>query len=186
MAASVGLTFVLAEVTSVELSRAAPMAGEFRRVVDRSPQLGGRLSIHLYAQDARDRLRARMFSPLAGTYEDPATGSANGALAAQLVYLSGAESQSFEISQGVEMGRPSLLDVTASRGKDGVRAWIRGSRVPVFAGRSCGDTRTIAGNFDLGWRAMLQVRSGLLELDSHSRVWAEDQTCSQTASAAPN
>jgi len=136
IAASVGLSFVLVEVTGAAVSRAAPMAGEFRRVVDRSPELGGRLSIHLYAQDGGHRLRARMFSALAGTYEDPATGSANGALAALLVFLSGAESQSFEIAQGVEMGRPSLLHVTARRGKDGVRAWIRGSCVPVFRGEA--------------------------------------------------
>ena len=77
-----------------------------------------------------------MFSPLTGTYEDPATGSANGALAALLVSLSGTESQSFEITQGIEMDRPSLLHVTARRGHDGVRAWIRGSCVPVFRGKA--------------------------------------------------
>jgi trans-2,3-dihydro-3-hydroxyanthranilate isomerase len=136
VAASVGLRFVLAEVTNAALSRAAPIAGEFRKVVDRSPQLGGELSIHLYAQDGKHRLRARMFSPLAGTYEDPATGSANGALAALLVSLSGTEDQAFEIAQGIEMGRPSLLHVTARRGQDGVRAWIRGSCVPVFRGEA--------------------------------------------------
>jgi trans-2,3-dihydro-3-hydroxyanthranilate isomerase len=134
IAASVGMTFVIAEVAGSALSRAAPNAGEFRRIVDRSPELGGCLSIHLYAHDGWHRLRARMFSPLAGTYEDPATGSANGALAALLVSLSGTEHQSFEITQGIEMGRPSLLHVAARRGKDGVRAWIRGSCVPVFRG----------------------------------------------------
>jgi trans-2,3-dihydro-3-hydroxyanthranilate isomerase len=77
-----------------------------------------------------------MFSPLAGTYEDPATGSANGALAALLVSLSGTEDQAFEVRQGSEMGRPSLLHVTARRAKDGVRAWIRGSCVPVFRGEA--------------------------------------------------
>jgi trans-2,3-dihydro-3-hydroxyanthranilate isomerase len=77
-----------------------------------------------------------MFSPLAGTYEDPATGSANAALAALLVSLSGTDSQGFEVTQGIEMNRPSLLHVTARRGKDGVRAWIRGSCVPVFRGEA--------------------------------------------------
>jgi trans-2,3-dihydro-3-hydroxyanthranilate isomerase len=136
IAASVGMTFVLAEVAGAALSVAAPNAGEFRRVVDRSPQLGGRLSIHLYAHDGRHHLRARMFSPLAGTYEDPATGSANGALAALLVSLSGTASQSFEVTQGIEMNRPSHLHITARRGNDGVRAWIGGSCVPVFRGEA--------------------------------------------------
>jgi len=49
----------------------------------RFPFKTGRFSVHIYARtpDRRDGadLRARMFSPLGGTMEDPATGSANGA-----------------------------------------------------------------------------------------------------------
>ena len=57
-----------------------------------------------------------MFSPLAGTWEDAATGSAATPLAGFLLQLSGAESGAWEIVQGVEMGRPSLLRTTARRG----------------------------------------------------------------------
>lgn len=136
LVASVGVTFVLVEVESAALSRTAPDRDAFKRLLDRSPELQGRLSIHLYAWDGGDRLRARMFSPLSGTIEDPATGSANAALAALLVSLGSDERRTFQITQGVEMGRPSALDLTAYRTSDGVRAKVGGNCVPVFQGEA--------------------------------------------------
>lgn len=136
IAASVGMPFVLAEVAGAAMSAAAPNMAEFRRVVGASPELKGRLSMLIYCRDAQQVLRARMFAPLAGTYEDPATGAANGALGALLASLGGPEEQTFAITQGVEMGRPSLLHVTGRRSEDGARAWIRGSCVPVFRGEA--------------------------------------------------
>lgn len=134
--ASVGVTFVLVEVEPAALGRAAPDRDAFRHLLDRSPELQGRLSIHLYAQDGRDRLRARMFSPLSGTIEDPATGSANAALAAFLVSLGSEQRRTFKVSQGVEMGRPSALDLSAGRAADGIRAKVGGNCVPVFQGEA--------------------------------------------------
>jgi trans-2,3-dihydro-3-hydroxyanthranilate isomerase len=75
-----------------------------------------------------------MFAPLAGTWEDAATGSANAALAALLLDLKGGESLAFETIQGVEMGRPSLLRLQARKGADGIRASVGGECVPVFRG----------------------------------------------------
>jgi trans-2,3-dihydro-3-hydroxyanthranilate isomerase len=40
------------------------------------------------------------------------------------------------LTQGVEMGRPSLMRLTASRGPDGIRATVGGSCVPVFQGEA--------------------------------------------------
>ena len=58
-----------------------------------------------------------MFAPLGGTIEDPATGSANCALAGFLAHCSEHETASFRwrIAQGVEMGRPSVLDARAEK-----------------------------------------------------------------------
>lgn len=131
--ASVGVTFLLVEVTGEALSRAHPDRAAFQRLRDGTPEMAGRLSIHLYARDG-DGLRARMFSPLAGTWEDPATGSANAALAALLVSLGDAERAAFVVRQGVEMGRPSTLHLEAFRAADGVRAEVGGTCVPVFEG----------------------------------------------------
>jgi len=131
--ASTGYSFVFAQVTPRALTRAAPDIAAFRRVDAERPDLGGRFALHLYARDGAG-LRARMFAPLQGTFEDPATGSANVTLGALLLSLSGEAEGRYEIVQGVEMGRPSLLRVAARRTPDGVRATVAGSCVPVLRG----------------------------------------------------
>lgn len=133
--ASVGNPYVIAEVTGEALTRAAPDISAFRRVQSQTPELQGRFSLYLYAR-AGEKIRARMFAPLAGTWEDPATGSAATPLAALLLSLSGEESASFEITQGVEMGRPSLLRTKAWRAADGIRASVGGACVPVLSGEA--------------------------------------------------
>ncbi|WP_156681033.1 PhzF family phenazine biosynthesis protein [Sphingomonas profundi] len=133
--ASVGNLFVLAQVTEEALSRCLPNVSEFRAAQDAHPSMAGRFSLHVYAGDG-SRLRARMFAPLAGTWEDPATGSANAPLGALLLSLGSADFAEFEVRQGVEMGRPSLLIVTARRRADGIRATVAGRCVPVLAGHA--------------------------------------------------
>jgi trans-2,3-dihydro-3-hydroxyanthranilate isomerase len=134
--ATVGMPFVLAEVTAAALSRAMPNLAEFRAAVARQPELAGRLSIYLYAREDRARIRARMFAPLANTWEDPATGSAATPLGALLLSFTKDERARFEITQGVEMGRPSLLRVEAFRAPDGLRATVGGTCVPVLKGEA--------------------------------------------------
>ena len=57
--------------------------------------------------------KTRMFYPAAGVPEDPATGSAAGPLALHLVrHGQIARGNEIEISQGAEIGRPSLLYAT--------------------------------------------------------------------------
>lgn len=131
--ATVGVPFIIAQVTADSLSRAEPDVAAFRKAEAGRPDLAGRYSLLIYVRDGQD-IRARMFAPLAGTYEDPATGSANATLAALLVSLSGAEEGAFSISQGVEMGRPSVLKATARRTSDGVRATVGGGCAPMFRG----------------------------------------------------
>jgi trans-2,3-dihydro-3-hydroxyanthranilate isomerase len=140
LVASVGLPFIIAEVASVDaLSRAAPNVAAFRSGVARFPDLAGHFSLHLYARRDGDatRLRARMFAPLGGVEEDPATGSANAALAALLTSLAPGENVdlTYDIEQGVEMGRPSQIIATASKTAEGaVLATVAGSCVPVMRG----------------------------------------------------
>jgi trans-2,3-dihydro-3-hydroxyanthranilate isomerase len=137
--ASVGNSFVIAEVKAAALSRATPDISRFRSAVATFPALGPRrLPLYLYAQDGQKadaiHLRARMFSPLSGTIEDAATGSAATPLAALLLSLTKDSRQRYDITQGVEMGRPSLLACSARRAADGVRASVGGSCVPVLKG----------------------------------------------------
>jgi trans-2,3-dihydro-3-hydroxyanthranilate isomerase len=133
--ASVGMPFVIAEVTGDALTRAVPDLAAARRVAAAHPALNGRYALLMYAEDGA-QLRARMFAPLSGTFEDPATGSANAALAALLTKLSGADRRSFTVVQGVEMGRPSLLRLEGERAADGHRATVAGGCIPVLSGEA--------------------------------------------------
>lgn len=137
--ASVGNSFVIAEVTGPALSRATPDIARFKAAHDAFPALGPRrLPTYLYARDGAaggaTRLRARMFSPLSGTIEDAATGSAATPLAALLLSLTTDREGRYDIAQGVEMGRPSLLLCTARRAADGIRATVGGGCVAVQQG----------------------------------------------------
>lgn len=87
-------------------------------------------TIQLVWREAPDRFRARDPFPVGGVVEDPATGAAAAALGA---YLRGRGEiiapASFEIVQGVEMGRPSRLTVSIVAGEAGIR--VSGNAVPV-------------------------------------------------------
>jgi trans-2,3-dihydro-3-hydroxyanthranilate isomerase len=133
--ADVGARFVFVEVTADALARAAPDASAYRRLVETEASLDNALMIHLFARSG-PALRTRMFAPLDGILEDPATGSANAALAALLLHLDGGASATFDIVQGVEMGRPSRLEANAWRTVDGVRASVGGGCVPVLRGEA--------------------------------------------------
>ena len=78
-----------------------------------------------------------MFAPFDGVPEDPATGSANCALAALLSHYDPSEEGSFcwQISQGVEMGRPSILCArTEKKGGKVTATMIGGDCVMVSEG----------------------------------------------------
>ena len=62
-------------------------------------------------------VRARVFAPKVGVPEDPATGSAAGPLAVHVVRSGLAPAGRLEIEQGVEMGRPSLIEVDVEPGR---------------------------------------------------------------------
>jgi trans-2,3-dihydro-3-hydroxyanthranilate isomerase len=133
--ASVGLPFLMAEIKDrAALERArANMAG-----VEAIAAEGVMPDIHLYTLSADEfDIRARMFAPLDGVPEDPATGSANCALAALLTHHKAERDGSFQwrIAQGVEMGRPSTLEArTEKRDGEVVGVWIGGASVLVSEG----------------------------------------------------
>jgi trans-2,3-dihydro-3-hydroxyanthranilate isomerase len=133
--ASVGLPFVVTELkdrATLGRARANPAAFESLLVEDVRP------SLHFYthSKDEFD-VRARMFAPLSGVPEDPATGSATCALAGLLAHCSAQREGSFtwRIAQGVEMGRPSTLIARAAK-KAGVveKTWVGGASVLVAEG----------------------------------------------------
>ena len=133
--ASVGLPFLMAELEGRDALERARVNLEGIETLLADGVTDG---IHLYTKSGDDfDLRARMFAPLGGVPEDPATGSANCALAGLLAHLDRAADGSFawRIAQGVEMGRPSVLDVRAEK-KAGavVGTWVGGASVLVSEG----------------------------------------------------
>ncbi len=132
---SVGLPFLVAELRNKSALEGARINMEgFEKIAAQ----GITPDIHVYikSNDAFD-IRARMFAPFDGVPEDPATGSANCALAGLLSNNSELKSGKFEwqIAQGVEMGRPSLLKARSEK-KDSVvtSTWIGGSCVMTSKG----------------------------------------------------
>ena len=133
MVASVGLGFAIAEVRPEALASITADTGAFRQALAAAPSREGGFALLAYTRDG-GTVRARMFAPLAGIPEDPATGSAACALAALLLSRTDLPDHRLTIHQGVEMGRPSLLHAHATRTPDGIRAGVGGGAVTVFRG----------------------------------------------------
>ncbi len=128
---SCGAPFAIAEVTDAAmLAAASPDAAGFAAHLPGSAAIG----LHLYTRLGPGRLRTRMFAPQSGVMEDPATGSANVALGGLLLDLDGSDHLAIEIEQGIEMGRPSLLNVIARREAGAIRVSVGGGVVPVSRG----------------------------------------------------
>jgi len=138
---SVGLPFVFTELRDrAALERARINLSGFDALHD----LGVNPQLHLYIRVSESEpdwhgfdIRARMFAPLSGVPEDPATGSANCTLGGLLAHYQEKPSGTFSwrIAQGVEMGRPSTLIVRAEKADGSVQAtWVGGSCVMVSEG----------------------------------------------------
>jgi len=88
---------------------------------------------------AESTVHVRGFAPLAGVPEDPATGSANGALGAYLVHHRAVPLDEGTVhivsEQGAELHRPSTLYVEVERAGEEVAAVrVGGQVVPVAEG----------------------------------------------------
>ena len=134
--ASCGAPFVIAEVRDrAALRRAQQRIDVFQSHLPRDEVTG----IHLYVEDPEEGadFQSRMFAPLHGVYEDPATGSANVALVGLLAHLRSESSLRLEVAigQGVDLGRPSLLRAVAEKA-DGIvtGTFIGGGCKPVMSG----------------------------------------------------
>ncbi len=129
---SVGVDFILAELSFEALRRASPDLAGFRAAALRYPEYS-RFSLLAYHRSG-SQVEARMFAPLGGTWEDPATGSANGALGAFLLRNAGTEKLKLTVRQGAQINRPSELSVVATCEGQEFRARVGGGCVPVMRG----------------------------------------------------
>ena len=133
--ASCGIPLAFAELKSRALTTAQPRTDVFTADLPADRITG----VLLYVKDQTGEfdLQVRMFAPLYGVPEDPATGSANVALVGLLASLRPAPDLKLHlrIAQGVDMGRPSLLEASAEK-KNGklVGLLIGGRCVPMMRG----------------------------------------------------
>ena len=133
--ASVGLPFLFVEVvdSAVLAQVRIDMAGFERLLVE-----GAVPYVHVYTpKTGSTDIQARVFAPLDGVAEDPATGSANCALAALLSHYRSERDGEFSwcVFQGIELGRPSALRIRA-RKENGcvVASWVGGTCVMISEG----------------------------------------------------
>jgi trans-2,3-dihydro-3-hydroxyanthranilate isomerase len=136
-AVSCGLPFLIVPLTSVDA------LGRSRVKVDRWDETLAHAwasMIWVYAADpdgGAHHYRARMFAPGISVPEDPATGSAAAAFAGYLAERSRTRggTLAWTIDQGVEMGRPSRLEIEADKADGAVTAIrVGGAAVLVSEG----------------------------------------------------
>ena len=134
--ASCGAAFILAELTSrTALLQAHPRSDVFLHQVAKHPAVS--IMIYTEVHEGDIDIRARMFAPHLNIPEDPATGSANVALIGLLASLRPEADLTLTktVAQGVEMGRPSILQVEAVKRSGTVTATSVGGRcIQVMAG----------------------------------------------------
>lgn len=140
--ASVGLEFAFAELATLDdLESLTPDIGAFAEAAAAEVNTVDDFALCAFAVLSDDDdgfcVRSRVLSPLGHPIEDPATGSASGALASLLAAsrANPANETVVRIEQGVEMGRPSQITVTVPAEDGQVHApTIRGTCVAVSKG----------------------------------------------------
>jgi trans-2,3-dihydro-3-hydroxyanthranilate isomerase len=135
---SAGVPFVFVPVSSLEAIAKADVyaqhwQGTFGGAASAKAYLYCRQTVH-----GTSSFHARMFAPMVGVKEDPATGSAAAAFAGVVQHFDALPDGNHKriIEQGYEMGRPSLVNLTleVERGRlDTVR--IGGGAVRVSEGK---------------------------------------------------
>ncbi len=91
--------------------------------------------VYCYVAAGRRRIRARMFAPGAGVAEDPATGSAAAAFAGLLYAREHPADGRYDVAieQGIEMGRPSRIELRLVVREGALAAVEIGGEVVVVA-----------------------------------------------------
>jgi len=134
--ASTGNNFLFAEVRSRDVLKAALCNNDaFARHLPMTRTVGVHLYVH--AKEHGVEIQSRMFAPLYGVPEDPATGSANITLIGLLAHNAKEKDLvlSKTIGQGFDMGRPSILQASAEKkGGKVVATYIGGRCVPMMSG----------------------------------------------------
>jgi len=133
--ASTGLPFSCVALKSEDALKRAKID---LHALDVAVASGVNPDLHCYVRDGQS-IEARMFAPLDGVPEDPATGSANCALVGLLASLDASvpDAADWHVSQGVQMGRPSQLELHTVKQEGAVQQiYLSGACRPFATGRA--------------------------------------------------
>lgn len=138
---STALPQLIVPITSARELEGLPSGGAGSDLARLLSGLGTDCAMCYHMAEGQTDVRCRMFAPGLGVPEDPATGSAAGALGAYLVWHGIVSPHnglaSIKISQGLEIGRPSLIDVEIAVGNGGEITEVRvgGEAITVIEGQ---------------------------------------------------
>lgn len=131
---SAGTPFVFVPIAGLDaIGRARPNSAAWREAFG-----SAEASVYLYTRECMrhtNRFHARMFGFGVGIPEDPATGSAAAAFAGVIQHCDKPTdgTHHYAIEQGVEMGRPSLINLTVEVAAGKVKAARIGGNAVVVA-----------------------------------------------------
>lgn len=140
---STALPQLMVPITSLDALRALPSGGAGGSLGTFLKQFGTECAMCYCLETESDEasVHCRMFAPTLGVPEDPATGSAAGALGAYLVQHGVVAMEDGEahvvVEQGLEIDRPSLINVTVYQDTSdagGLRVEVGGTAVTVIEG----------------------------------------------------
>lgn len=134
---STGLSFIIVPLKSLDAVKRSRIdkAKYFEFIKDKSSK-----GVMVFCPEAYakvNQINARVFIDYYGIPEDPATGSANGCLAAYLVkhsYFGSDHIDNIRVEQGYEIGRPSLLFLKATMKGELIDVWVGGRVVMIAKG----------------------------------------------------
>jgi len=136
---STGLPFIIAPLKTLDAMKQARVDRERYRELIKDTQAKAVLIFCPQTYNKQNDLNVRVFTDYYGVPEDPATGSANGCLAAYLVKYRyfGKDRIDIRVEQGYEIGRPSLLLLRAEDKQGEIDVSVGGKVIMVAKGELC-------------------------------------------------
>lgn len=135
---STGVPFIMTPLKNLSAVKRAKINQEKYNQLIKNTEAKSILLVSAETYNKKNHLNVRVFADYYGIPEDPATGSANGCLAAYLVkhrYF-GQNKINIRVEQGIEIGRPSLLLLKAEEDKQGnIDVNVGGKVIPVATGK---------------------------------------------------
>ncbi len=133
---STGLPFIIVPLRKLETVKKCSVVKDRYFDLIKDTEAKSILVFSPETYNAENNLNVRVFVDYFGIPEDPATGSANGCLAAYLVkhHYFETEQLNVRVEQGYEVGRPSLLYLNADLRGGTINVLVGGKVIPIVKG----------------------------------------------------